>query len=183
MTEADRRRWDQRYATIEAARPAPPDVLVDRAELVPSSGRALDVACGAGATSVWLARRGLLVDAVDISPPGLTAGAELARRCGVAERLRWWPRDLDLGLPPDCAGPYDIVVCQRFRDPGSYPALVERLRPGGLLAITVLSSVGGPAGPFRARPGELSAAFAELEVLVQHEGDGVAGLLARRHFT
>jgi hypothetical protein len=44
----------------------------------------------------------------------------------------------------------------------------------------VLSAVGGPAGPWRAAPGELPTAFPGLEVLAADEGDGEAHLVARR---
>jgi hypothetical protein len=94
--------------------------------------------------------------------------------------VRWWHHDLDGGLPAGCAGPYDLVVCQRFRDPELYPALKARLRAGGLLVISVLSEVDEDPGPYRARPGELLAAFGDLAVLAQHEGGGEASLVARR---
>ena len=45
--------------------------------------------------------------------------------------------------------------------------------------IAVLSEVGATPGPFRAAPGELSAAFAALEETVAGEGEGRAWLLAR----
>lgn len=175
MSDADRRRWDERYVAAGAPSVAPPDLLAGRA--LPA-GRALDVACGSGGAAVWLAGQGLAVDAVDVSPAGIAAGRALAARCGVADRVRWWVHDLDVGLPVGCAGPYGVVVCQRFRDPALYPVLSAALAPGGLLAITVLSSVGGEAGRYRAGPGELRVAFAGLEVLADVEGDGRASLLA-----
>ncbi|MBV8789083.1 MAG: SAM-dependent methyltransferase, partial [Mycobacterium sp.] len=52
--------------------------------------------------------------------------------------------------------------------------------PGGLLAIVVLSEVGASPGPFRAVPGEMPAAFADLDVIDAGEGEGQAWLLARR---
>ena len=57
---------------------------------------------------------------------------------------------------------------------------MQRLAPGGLLAHSALSQVGGTAGRFRAAPGELTAAFAGLELIAYGEGSGVAWLLARR---
>jgi hypothetical protein len=56
---------------------------------------------------------------------------------------------------------------------------VQRLAPGGLLAITALSEVGAASGPFRVGPGELRAAFAELDLIAASEGQGEAWLLAR----
>ena len=187
MSDADRERWDARHAAAGLPVPAPPGVLAGAPELVdafPVAGRALDVACGRGAVAVWLARRGLTVDAVDISPIGLAAGTRLAAASGVAGSVRWIAHDLDGGLPAGCTGPYDVVVCQLFRDPARYSDLTAVLAPGGLLAVTVLSLSGhaqcgaGP-GPFRAAPGELRAAFRGLDVLLHREGDGEATLLAR----
>jgi 2-polyprenyl-3-methyl-5-hydroxy-6-metoxy-1,4-benzoquinol methylase len=184
VTDADRERWDARHAAAVAAGAggtAPPDALRGRTELLPPGGRALDVACGRGTVAVWLAGRGFAVDAVDVSPVALEAGRELAAREGVAERVRWWLHDLDTGLPG--AGPYDVVVCQRFRDPARYPELAARLAPGGLLVVTVLSEVDEGPGPFRAPAGELRAAFGELEVLHHVERDGEASLVARAPVT
>jgi SAM-dependent methyltransferase len=184
VSDTDRERWDTRHAAAVAAGarvPAPPDALRGRTELLPAAGRVLDVACGSGAVSVWLALRGLAVDAVDVSPVALEAGRELAAREGVGERVRWWLHDLDRGIPG--AWPYEVVVCQRFRDPARYRELAARLAPGGLLVVTVLSEVGEGPGPFRAPPGELRAAFGGLEVLHDVERDGEASLVARAPLT
>jgi SAM-dependent methyltransferase len=180
VTGEDRDRWDARHAAVSDDRPLPPDELRDRVELLPAGGRALDVACGRGAVAVWLALRGFVVDAVDVSGVGLAAAAGLAARHGVASAVRLTAHDLDAGLPEDCPGPYDLVVCQRFRAPRLYPRLVERLAAGGLLVVTVLSEVGDEPGRWRAAPGELRAAFGGLVVLAEREGNGAAGLLARR---
>lgn len=182
MSDADRVRWDARHAAAGPPAPAPPGVLAGAPGLVdavPVTGRALDVACGRGAVAVWLARRGLTVDAVDISPAGLAAGARLAAASGVAGSVRWIAHDLDAGLPAECTGPYDVVVCQLFRDPARYGDLTAVLAPGGLLAVTVLAQCGAGPGPFRAAPGELRAAFRGLDVLRHREGDGEATILAR----
>ena len=170
MSAADRERWDGRHGVAVDVGPLPPDALRGRLDLLPAGGHALDVACGRGAVARWLAARGFTVDAVDTSPVGLAALA------GV-EGVRPVLHDLDDRLP--AGGPYDVVVCQRFRDPALYPALRAALVPGGLLVITVLSEVGEGPGPFRAPPGELVAAFAGLEVLASREDGGEAVLVAR----
>jgi SAM-dependent methyltransferase len=184
VTREDRDRWDARHRAAAGAGapavPAPPDALRGREHLLPAGGRALDVACGRGTVAVWLAERGFGVDAVDVSESALAAGAALAADHGVSEQVRWWAHDLDEGLPEGCAGPYDVVVCQRFRDPALYPLLAHGLAPGGLLAVTVLSVVEDEGGPFRADAGELLAAFDGLTRLDHTERDGEARLLARR---
>jgi 2-polyprenyl-3-methyl-5-hydroxy-6-metoxy-1,4-benzoquinol methylase len=187
VASGDAERWDARHGAVAAAGPAgpmPPDALRGREHLLPVAGRALDVACGRGVVVVWLAERGFAVDAVDVSGVALATGAETAARAGVGERVRWWAHDLEAGLPAGCSGPYDVVVCQRFRDPALYPALAGLLAPGGLLVVTVLSEVDEGPGRFRARPGELLAAFGAagggLTVLHHAEHDGEASLVARR---
>jgi SAM-dependent methyltransferase len=181
VAEEDAVRCDAKFAALGAPPdPRPPDALRDHLELVPHGGGALDVACGAGAHAVWLAARGMRVDAVDISTEALRLGSELAARHGVADRVRWLHRDLDEGLPAETGGPYELVLCQRFRDRALYRPLVERLAPGGLLVVTVLSEVGGRPGRFRAAPGELAVAFGDLELLVDVEGGGEASVVARR---
>lgn len=176
MAERDRERWDARHTALGAGSPQPPDALRGWPDLLPAAGRALDVACGRGSVAVWLAERGLDVVAVDVSPAGLAAGAALADARGV--RVRWVEADLDGGFPSE-PGRYDVVVCQRFRDPALYPALRSATAPGGLLVVSVLSEVGDDGGAFRAAPGELAAAFGDLEILAHDEGDGEARLVAR----
>jgi SAM-dependent methyltransferase len=173
MADQDAHRWDARHAAVSSVGPLPPAALRGREALLPPGGTALDVACGRGAVTLWLADRGFTVDAVDVSAVGLAA---LAGASGV----RCVRHDLDGGLPSSCAGPYDVVVCQRFRDPALYPELAGRLASGGLLVVTVLSEVDDEPGRFRAPAGELLAAFGDLAVLAHTERDGEASLVARR---
>ena len=127
---------------------------------------------------MWLARRGLQVHGIDVSPVAIEQAVELAARRGVSDRCRFGVVDLDRGLPQ--GPPADVIVCHRFRDPTLYDAIIARLKPGGLLAISVLSEMGATPGRFRATPGELKRAFAALQVIASGEGDGLAWLLARR---
>ncbi|MGD1257687.1 class I SAM-dependent methyltransferase [Mycobacterium seoulense] len=180
MAEADRQRWDERYQTM--APPSvdavgPPEFLAAHAEVLPTAGRALDLACGPGLAAVWLAERGLHVEGFDVSPVAVGQARDLAQRVGVSDRCRFAVVDLDDGLP--AGPPADVILCHRFRDRRLDHAIIERLAPGGLLAIAVLSEVGAAPGPFRAVAGELPAAFAELDQLAAREGAGQAWLLAR----
>lgn len=197
MSREDAQRWDARYADPGPdVIPAPPDAitaagLVDR---VPTSGRALDVACGRGAQTVWMAQRGLDVTAIDASPAAiryLTTHAQsidrrldrhLDDRVHFAHRIDARVHDLDDGLPDD-ATDLDVIVCQRFRDPSLFPQFVERLAPGGLLIVTVLSRTGASSsGPFHAPPGELRTAFTRDDCTILHhtEADGQESVIARR---
>ncbi|OBG91810.1 SAM-dependent methyltransferase [Mycobacterium sp. E136] len=181
MSEQDRIRWDERYRTrvspgVSAAEI--PAVFAPYEAEFPTRGRALDLACGPGIASVWLARRGLDVWGVDISSAAIDQARELAARADVGERCRFDVVDLDDGLP--AGAPVDVVVCHRFRDSRLDRSIVDRLVPGGLLAISALSVVGAAPGRFRVQPGELTMAFAQLEVIASGEGDGEAWLVARK---
>jgi SAM-dependent methyltransferase len=177
----DRTRWDDRYARrapATAAEAVLPAAFAPFADAFPVEGHALDLACGRGQAATWLARRGLTVTAFDISPVAIEQARQLAHSCGVAQRCRFEAADLDDGLP---VGPLaNVVVCLRFRDERLDRAVVERLAPGGLLAISALSEVGGTAGPFRVAAGDLDRAFPTLEVLAAGAADGEAWLLGRK---
>lgn len=181
----DATRWDERYRDSQLATPRPPDALIARPDLlerIPRSGTALDVACGTGAQTLWLAQRGLQVTAIDISPVAIARTAAAAARAGI-DSVDAVVADLDEGL--DGLGDLDdlaVVVCQRFRDPNLNAQLIDRLGVDGVAIVTVLSEVGcdGSPGPFHAPAGELRAAFshADLELLHHSEGDGSATVVA-----
>ncbi len=181
MSEEDRRHWDGRYEDSEVApfegELSPPPLFAEIEHLFPTSGMALDVACGRGRGAVWLAQRGLDVFGFDVSPVAIGLAEQHAEDVGVTERCLFVAHDLDAGLPP--GGQVDLVLCYLFRDASLDEAMVERLKPGGTLAIACLSEVGHGPGSFRARPGELTDAFGTLDVLEAGEADGSAWLLAR----
>lgn len=112
-----------------------------------------------------------------MSAVAIADARKLARQNGVGERCRFDAVDLDDGLPD--GDPVDLILCHRFRDRRLDRALIDRLAPRGLLAIAALSEVGAEPGPFRAAPGELPSAFAELTVLAAGEGEGRAWLVAQ----
>jgi len=102
---------------------------------------------------------------------------QLATESGAADRCRFDVFDLDKGLPE--GPPVDLLFCHLFRDPGLDHAIVERLAPGGILAMAALSEVGADPGRFRVGPGELREAFGSLDLLVDGEEEGVAWIVAR----
>ncbi|GAA2554575.1 class I SAM-dependent methyltransferase [Mycolicibacterium diernhoferi] len=179
MSDHDRRRWDDTYRQGRA-RPGPglPDVFARHEHAFPRGGTALELACGTGAAAVWLARRGLRVHGVDVSEVAVEQARALAEAAAVTPVCRFEVHDLDTGLP--AGEPSDVVLCNRFRDERLDGQIIERLAPGGLLAICVLSEVGAAPGRFRARPGALRTAFAELELIDAGEGAGLAWLVARK---
>lgn len=181
MSTADAAKWDTRHrdaGAIASHLRLPPSAFVDHVAHLPQSGRALELACGRGSEALWLADRGLRYFGVDVSPVAIELARLSAEEAGLSDRCEFEVHDLDDGLP---GGPeVDLLLCHRFRDERLDREIIERIKPGGVLAISVLSEVGRGPGPFRARPGELREAFDAMEVLAEVEGDGIATLVARQ---
>lgn len=184
MSTADRDRWNARYAdgTYESRR-HPSPFLAQNAQALPDNGRALDLACGAGRNAIYLARRGLAVDAVDISRVALERG----RAIGGELPIRWIECDLDDGF--QASVDYEVIVNIRYVNLPLVSMLVESLRPGGVLVIeqhlVTDAEVVGPKNPaFRVSRGQLGGVASGMTVEQIDEGvfddpDGRRAALAR----
>ena len=181
MTDEDRDRWDEQHAAVGApglAQIGPPRHFADQVDVFPAGGTALEVACGNGSASVWLAQQGLDVIGVDVSAVAVERARALAQEAGVADRCRFEVVDLDRGLPD---GPLvDVLVCHMFRDTSLYAPMVARLAPGGLLAMAVQSEADVGPGRYKAPRSELTEAFASLAPVDAGEGSGFAWFLGRK---
>lgn len=120
MSRDDREEWDARYgssglAPVADGKPEPPPLLADYEDRFPTRGSALELACGRGRSTVWLASRGMSVRAVDVSPVAIRLAKDLATSYGLNDRCRFDVFDLDKGLPP---GPQvNLLFCHLFRAP------------------------------------------------------------------
>lgn len=156
MAEDDRERWNRKYQHGKTGEPSA--ALVELSQWLPVQGRALDVAGGAGANAVWLARRGLAVTIVDVSEVGLALARAHAAREGVAlATVR-----TDLEVEPLPAGPWALVVCCCYLQRDLIPRLVAALEPGGRLVwihptVTNLERHASPGARFLLQPGEAAA--------------------------
>jgi len=185
MSDTDREKWDERYASgAYAARTHPTQLLADWLPQLPK-GRALDVACGAGRNALYLAEHGYAVDAIDISSVALDRA-----RATAAERsleINWIETDLEAGtLQGDH---YDLIVMVRYTHPTLVADLIGQLADGGFLLceehlLTDCDVVGPSSAAFRTRPNELLGLSTGLRVIYYHEGlvvdpDGRTAALAQ----
>jgi SAM-dependent methyltransferase len=84
--------------------------LVTAGRLDPSTHpRAVDLGCGTGANTVFLAEQGFDVVGVDFSSVALEKARGKAREAGVADRCRLVRGDLT-GADPPVEGPFDLLV-------------------------------------------------------------------------
>jgi SAM-dependent methyltransferase len=147
MTDTfDQAYWDARYGTGTDvwSGTANPVLVSETAGLTP--GRALDIGCGEGADTIWLARRGWQVTAADFSAVALEraairsgqAGDDEAESAAIAARIRWEKHDFTRWAPPSAA--FDLVSAQFMHLPTAarvplFASLAEAVAPGGVLLI------------------------------------------------
>lgn len=186
MSRADRAYWDQRWLEVGPAPvmiPSPdPPHFADLLNWFPTSGRALDVACGRGRGTAWLAQRGLSVTAVDVSPVAIDMARRYVSAIGVGDSCAFAVADLDLGIPLG-GRRFDLAFSYLYWEPHLTQQLVELTTAGGLVAVCHVSEADVGPGEWRIPAGDLHQAFKDaenFEVLDAREEDGVARLLGRR---
>ena len=124
----DQNKWDARYRNRGAALPAPDPFLVENRDLL-KGGRALDVASGLGANSLFLARSGYRVDAIDISHRALWGLKTEAERLGLDVSTLV----ADLDTYPLARDRYDLAIVFYFFSVRIMTALQDCLKTGGIL--------------------------------------------------
>jgi len=169
--EQDRTKWNARYAAESLLLgPHPSSFLAERIDWVESlvpGRKALDIACGEGRNSIFLARRGFTVTGIDISEEGLAKAARWAIEEGL--EISFLRADLEGYV---FTGNYNLILNFNFLLRDLIPKMVDALTPGGIILFdTILDS---PAVPgvhrkeFLLQPGELAAIFAHFPGTVLH---------------
>ena len=176
--------------------------LRTHADVWSAGDRVLAVADGEGRNSVWLAQRGLTVDAFDISEVGVRKARDFARITGVKVNFAvadiaqlQWPKGLYDGV---------VAIFIQFADPQLrariFEGMVRSLKPGGILMLQGYTPMqleyrtgGPPIAAHMYTPELLREAFTGMEILelreyetelaegTGHKGhSAVIGLVARR---
>jgi SAM-dependent methyltransferase len=171
-----RNKWDTRYRESER-QPEPARILLENLHLLPAQGRALDLACGLGASALLLAERDLKVHAWDLSPVAIEKLEQAAEARGIG--LRAAVRDV-LARPPE-PDRFDLILVSHFLDRDLAPAIAAALRPGGLLFYqTFVRDAVPPQGPsnpaYRLQANELLRLFPDLLVRFYREEGRVGDL-------
>lgn len=197
--------WDARFSTADYIFGTEPNAWLARhAELLQPGMRVLAVADGEGRNSVWMAARGLTVDAFDISPVGVDKARRLAAEAGVevnyhvasVEDFVWK------------VGAYDAVVAIfiQFADPETRTTMFKQMRsalkPDGVLLLQGYTpkqldyKTGGPPNLDHLYTEDLlTEAFADMDIVelaayedvltegTQHSGpSALVGMVARKQF-
>ncbi len=104
---------------------------------IPGDARIVEVGCGTGQMSIYLARANRMVIGADLTRASLLLGAAAARRFGVS-RVQFV--ETDLRRPGLREGAFDVVyssgVLHHTPDPqASFARLVQLARPGGMIVL------------------------------------------------
>lgn len=121
--------WDNRYQHCRMDEALPARVVLDFAHLLPSSGTALDLACGLGGNAIFLANKGLETYAWDSSAVAI----ERLQNHAITHNLPLHASIHDVVASPPPAGQFDVIIVSRFLYRGLETALIDALGPGGLL--------------------------------------------------
>ena len=104
---------------------------------IPADANILDLGCGTGQMSLYLARASRMIIAADLTRPSLQLGAAAARRFGV-DGVQFV--ETDLQRPGLRKGSFDVVyssgVLHHTRDPrSSFARMAQLARPGGMIVL------------------------------------------------
>jgi tellurite methyltransferase len=178
MTQADQKRWDILHAGAgDQERPSAFLQLVfDQfgSSLLP--GRALDIACGRGRNSLFLAERGFDVVAMDISPVALAEGRKQAEEKSLS--ISW--QQVDLEEIELSAATYDLIVNFNYLQRSLVPQIKTSLKPGAhFIFETYLidqQAIGHPKNPaYLLGHNELLELFSGVRMLYYREGKFTEG--------
>lgn len=162
-------------------RPAPVlEFFIDQLTFSKATKQALDLGCGSGRDSVYLALNGWQVTAVDYLPAALKNLSNLATNHqvsinGVQIDLEQKDKPLD-----ELNQSYDLIVVIRYLHRPLLPQIRDKILPGGYVVYQTFmqgcEKFGKPKNPrFLLEPGELANIFTDFEVMVdkiEHLNDG-----------
>jgi len=134
MSQQDQLKWDKKYTendTLLGFR-EPSPLLTQFISEAPAK-RALDIACGTGRNTLYLAANGFEVDALDISAVALQELTQHMEKATDLAFIHTQLVDLDSYTPPEAQ--YDLIIQTNFLDRRLIPLLASALTKGGLLII------------------------------------------------
>lgn len=168
----DRERWEERYRQGHNSAGGEVHAWVQGLASYLEGGRALDVACGVGRHTLWLAMLGYEVDAVDISERALERLAAAALEQGVAARVHLIQADLAEWRPQPQQ--YDLILVTRYLNRELIASFAPALRAGGIVLYRTMHTDLLRLRPsfsaeYLLQPGELLAMFRHWEMLAYEE--------------
>ncbi len=150
--------WDERYRSTDLVWGSEPNQFVRQlCEGLPI-GVAVDLACGEGRNTLWLARLGWQVEGIDFSAVGIARARQLEARESpeVRDRVTWRVADVTASPPQPTSVDLVVISYVHLVEVHRYAlvrASVRALRPAGHLVVVghdrrnLADGVGGPQDP------------------------------------
>ncbi|HFQ60993.1 MAG TPA: methyltransferase domain-containing protein [Epsilonproteobacteria bacterium] len=124
MSQYDKERWNEKYKDNKI--PNEPIKLVKDYAKLATGKQALDIACGMGRHSKYLASIGFEVDALDVSSVAIESLQDIPH-------IHAKEVDFDTyTLPKDR---YNLIVCTYFLERRLFPQMIEALKVGGIIIM------------------------------------------------
>lgn len=144
---------------------------VIQAGIEQSSQRALDIACGAGRDSVYLALNGWQVSSIDYLEDALKKAQALAENHQVSLTCYQWDIEKSLEMFQNWDKTFELVLVVRYLHRPLLPLLKEKISPGGFLVYQTFmqgcEKFGSPKNPrFLLTETELAELFSEFNILI-----------------
>ncbi|MGO8863658.1 MAG: class I SAM-dependent methyltransferase [Acidimicrobiales bacterium] len=167
--------WDERYSGDELVWTSTPNQFLVADVVGLPAGRAVDLACGEGRNSIWLAEQGWEVTGVDFSPVGLAKAKRFADLRGV--EVTWVESSVENWTPPPEG--FDLVAMLYLQLPvptrsAAIATAASAVAPCGTLLVVahdvdnLTRGYGGPPGPeVLYRVSDVTEAAAEAGLTVE----------------
>ncbi len=162
----DKTRWNTKHQNVPMPT-SPSEIIIKNVK--PSQGcRALDIACGTGRNTHYLAELGFEVDAVDISDYALS-------QINHTNKIH----TIESDLSNYCITPnnYDLIININYLERKLFSGMVEGLNRGGILIFETFIAAHkpgyhNPSNPdFLLQLNELPTKFSTLKILFYEEYD------------
>jgi len=165
----DKKRWNEKYLVAPMPKEAS-EILIKNIDLV-HKGMALDIACGMGRNTHYLADNGFNVDAVDLSDYAL-------KQVRNADNINKIDADLDTYVFKE--NTYDLILKVNYLDRKMFTPIIKALKKDGVLIYETFvktpieEGYHNPSNPdFHLDLNELPQAFEVLDILSYEEKDAV----------
>lgn len=153
------------------------NVLQQHADLLPTTGTALDLACGFGGNAIFLSQHGLQTHAWDISQAAIE---KLLAYCS-EHSISMMADERDVETNPPEQNTFDVICVSYYLERNICNDIMAALKPNGLLFYQTFVeekvSDSGPSNPkYRLQPNELLRLFSPLHILVYQEYGSVGNV-------
>ena len=134
MSLKDREKWDAKYLKkSQLLKPRKPSQNLQNFIMHCKGKKALDLACGSGRNSIYLAESGFSVDALDIAKAAITALDAEAKKKNLSSKIKTYNVDLDKYKIK--TNIYDVIVMSNFLDRVVLASAMYALKKDGLLFV------------------------------------------------